>query len=1130
MAFAPANGTKQKPEPWHSEISSSLGHAIVITHTQAVIWQYKQTTLAASIPKPLAVVLPQQPAKAPAPSHPLPLGMLVHDSGAGEIALLVVMPVSGQVNYWESAKSAERGDHIRQRQQGLQGTVGGLMFGETITSVTEAEPDGFVLTTSHGRLVHLSVKDSQGRPLITMQFLRSNSSSSGSFFGTLTSVFSAASWRRDIAAVRSGPLRGKSHRSCIVATAQGTFQVWDLARHSSKALIFETDAKDEIFGSLQKSNLTSLLDGVKSDFTVVDFAVFPSSEGTTSTKDSHRLLVLTFTREGHGGSYSLVDLHVGRGAVQVDVVHPITCFSQGVFEQDRRNTFKAQVLLPEPAQTAFIFFDASVVLVSLARIEESPSSQLQLESHSLPDPFQDTLYLRSDLDYHVVGCSAEVCDKDTGEAKCVFLVHGFGMAQIFTLPAKDGQTASDRSAVTVKSKVEQAVFYGSRENGLLDFSPGRSQFSIEAYELEAATLDINDSIMRSTASYIAALNISMDDQLRKRAGALANLINYTRRWSLKPSTRWHLLWSAEKMAAARAIWQYYNSELSVRKDGQKSLLPELLDMVSENYKKLNRPDRGESDVVRHYLINDVWRIELVVPWARQALAELYEEGVRDPSKLARLISEADDIQIRAMEAAFSFRTANFGRYGFSPDQLVDGIYQGSYETLPEIWTSIPESVDKVKELADMSRETALNNDMSPVDQEVGGDIELSKKLAQDNPRLVHICCQVYDERCRWLQSRPDDRRKAQGEALYRTYLQVRRDLIVKIDDLGLPDEGIKLAEKYGDMQALVDVIDRNTLHSLDRMAEAGISDSEEEELQYRLTSNRQLVESYFGKYGDEWADVLYSKAISRNEVADLFDNVGGFQEFLTRYLRKRPEFAKASWINEVVAEKDYARAAEDLLESHKHESNLWSKKVELSMGKLALMAAEEKGQMNNAEVSKQIRRADRRVAIIDIQNELYGYIEPALRSALDESAKADIALAEFGQNTKKRPTLRSLMQKSMKTLTAREVIRLDDLIDTLTLISINTPHTKSEKQFADRRFFLAMKLLKLAGLRTTDLGRYELHEKVIWRRCVIQDNWEKFNRTEGMTDDQVEAVTSSTSLFRTFKAGFEDGALACLTF
>lgn len=1130
MAFASVDGTNQKPEPWHSEISSSLGHAIVITHTQAIIWQYKQTALAASIPKPLAVLLPQQPAKAPAPSHPLPLGMLVHDSGAGEIALLVVMPVSGQVNYWESARSAERGDHIRQKQQGLQGTVGGLMFGETITRVTEAEPDGFVLTTSHGRLVHLSVKDSQGRPLITMQSLRSNSSSGGGFFGTLTSVFSATNWRRDVAAVRSGPLRGKSHRSCIVATAQGTFQIWDLARHSSKALMFEIDARDEIFESLQKSNPTSFPDGVKSDFTVIDFAIFPSSDGITSTKDSHRLLVLTFIKEGQGGSYNLVDLHVGGGAVQVDVVYPITCFSPGVFDQDRWNTFKAQVLLPEPAQTAFIFFDASVVLVSLARIEESPSSQLQLEAHSLPDPFQDTLYLRSDLGYHVVGCSAEVCDKDTGETKCTFLVHGFGMAQISTLPTKDGQTAVDRSAVTVKSKVEQAVFYGSRENNLLDFSPGRSQFRIEARELEAATLEINDSIMRSTSSYIAALNISMEDQLSKRANALANLIDYTRRWSLKPLTRWHLLWSAEKMAAARAIWQYYNSELSVRTDGHKSLLPELLDMVSEDYKKLNRPDRGESDIVRHYLINDVWRIELVVPWARQALAELYEEGVRDPSKVARLISEADDIQIRAMEAAFSFRTANFSRYGFSPDRLVDGIYQGSYETLPEIWTSIPESVDKVKELADLSRETALNNDISPIDEEVGGDIELSKKLAQDNPRLVHICCQVYEERCRWLQSRPDDRRKAQGEALYRTYLQVRRDLIVKTDDLGLPDEGIKLAEKYGDMQALVDVIDHNTSHSLDRMAEAGISDSEEEELQYRLTSNRELVESYFGKYGDEWADVLYTKTICRNEVADLFDNVGGFQEFLTRYLRKRPEYAKVSWINEVVAEKDYARAAEDLLESQKNERNLWSKKVELSMGKLALMAAEEKGQADKAEVSKQIRRADRRVAIIDIQNRLYEYIEPALRGALDESAKADIALTEFGQNTKKRQTLRNLMQKSMKTLTAREALHLDDLIDTLTLITIHTPHTKSEKQFADRRFFLAFKLLKLAGLRTTDVGRCELHEKVIWRRCMIQDNWEKINRTEGMSDAQVEAVTSSTALFRTFKAGFEDGALTRLTF
>ncbi|MCJ1243472.1 hypothetical protein MMC30_000669 [Trapelia coarctata] len=1110
-------------EQWHSEISSTLGHAVAMTHTKAIIWQYKQTTLAAAISKPFVVVLPQQPAKTPAPLHPLPLGMLVHDSGAGQIALLVIMPVSGQVNYWESAKRAEQGDHIRQKQNGLQGTVGGLMSGETITRVTEAEPDGFVLTTSNGRLVHLSVKDSQGRPSISTQFLRSNSASSGSFFGTITSVFSAASWRRDIAAVRAGPLRGKSHRPCVVATAQGVFQVWDLVRHSSKTLVFEADAKEELFRSIQKSSSRLFRDEFKNDLSIIDFAVFPSPDGPSSTKDSHRLLVLTHIKEGRIGTYSLVDLRIGEGDVEIEVVHPVNCFYGGLYDENRWNLLKPRVLVPNPAQTAFVFFDTSIVIVSLAQIEESPSSQLQLESHSLPDPFQDTLYLRQDVEYHVVACSAEDADNDNGKAKCVFLVHGFGMARVTALPAKEGQTASDRSAVTVKSKVEQAIFFGGRENNLLDFNPGRSQFKIEAHELEAATLEINDSIMRSTSSYIPALNLSMDDQLYKRAEALANLIHFTQRWTLKPLTRWQLLWSAEKMAAARAIWHYYNAELSVPTDGSKLLLPELLDMVSEKYKKLNRPERGEGDIVRHYLINDVWRIELVIPWCHHAVEELYGEGVRDSAKLARLISEADDIQIRAMEAAFSFRTANFSRYGFDPTQLVDGIYQGSYETLPEIWTSIPENVIKVKALADMSRDTALKNDTTPTDEEAGVDIELLKKLARDNPSLVHICCQVYEERCRWLQSRPDARSKAEGEALYRTYLQVRKDLIVKIDELGLPDEGIKLAEKYKDMQALVDVIEQNTAHSLDRLAEPGISDTEDEELQDRVTTNRGLLESYFRKYGDDWADVLYTKTISRGEIADLFENVGGFQEFLTRHLRKRPEYSKISWINEVLAEKDYSRAARNLMESYKHDTNLWSRKVELSMGKLALMAAEEKGPRDNAEVATQLRRADRRLAIIEIQDQLYEYIEPALRSALDESAKADIVLTEFGHNTKKRPTLRSFMQKTMKALTAREALPLDDLIDTLTLINMHTRHTQSEQQFADRRFLLALKLLKLSGLRSTDLDRYGLHEKTIWRRCMIQDKWEDINRTEGTTDAQVIAATSSTTLFRTLKSGFEDG-------
>ncbi|MCJ1379109.1 hypothetical protein MMC17_002209 [Xylographa soralifera] len=1112
-------------EPWQSEISSSLGHAVATTHNQAIIWCYRHGS-PIDITKPLVIKFPKLTPKPLSPLHPLPLGVLVHDSGAGEIALLVIMPLSGQITYWESVKQAANADLVRQKQQVLVGSIGGLLSGEAITRITEAEPDGFILTTSNGRVMHLAVRDPQGRPHISTQYMRSNATSGKGLLGSIASVFSAGSWRRDIAAVHTGALRGKFHRTCIVATAQGLFQAWELARHSVKTLLFEVDVRDEVFAAIQKSRVGSFTEDMKSDFLVLDFALFPKPEVTAEDNPSHRLLVLTFIRKGRVGIYNLVDLSIQNGSVEIDVVHPITCYSEGQHPAQNWESFRTQLLLPEPAQTAFVILDKSIVLVSLARIEETPSSQIQIESHTLPDTFQETLHLRQyDHDYHVVGCCSEL-GTDSGKATCTLLVHGFGMARITTLPLKEGQSALERSTVTVKSKMEQAIFYGEMQYNLFDFDPGRSEFRIDGPGLEAAALEINDSIMSSSSPYILAITPSMEHQLELRATALAELIKYTSRWSLKSETRWQLLWNAEKMTAAIAIWKTYNAQLSSRNQERGTmLLPELLDMMNAMYKVENRPERGETDIVRHYLIHDVWRIELVIPWAGKAVEELYNEGIQDPATQLSLIHQAVDIQTCSMEAAFAFRAANAEVYGLGEDMIEDGIYQGKYDSLPEPWTSIPETLVHVKKLADVSRQIALNHADTPGSEDGGVDFEIVKKVAADNPRLVHICCQVYDERCRWLKAQPDAQTKAEADALIRAYHQIRRDLIVQIADLEMPNEGIKLAERYQDMQALVDVIERSTSQAVERLAEPGLSESDELDYRIQLESNRQKMESYFATYGSKWADVLYSNTIAHGAVKDLFDNVGNYQKFLTLYLRGKPEYNKLSWINEVLAEHNYAKAADALMAIQKQESSLWSKKIELSMGKLALLAAEEQEipQVKGEIAVKIIRRADRRMEMIDIQDQIYAYIQPALVQALDEDARFKIAIEEFGlYATKAMPTLRTIFEQNIAKLVSCQVLDAEDIIDMITLINDDTQHV-DDQGFPRQRFFLALKVLTLTGLGKLDPGRHELHEKIIWRRCMLNDDWEVLNQTEAKDDEAVARETGATALFQTLKAGFEDG-------
>ena len=1074
--------------------------------------------------KPLIVKLPFPSSRTTGyGQQDLPLGTLVHDSGAGELALLVVMPTTGRVTYWESVTAAASTDQVRQKQQGLHGTIGSLFSGEHITSITDAEPDGFLLAFSTGRVAHLAVRDPQGRLLISIQFLRSNAGAGGGFLEGVRSVFSSAGWRKDIAAVRVGPLVGKSHRTGIIATTQGLFQVWNLARHSSKTWLYEVEARKDIFKFVKKSG-QAMADESVNDFLIVDFVPFPRTSNDLPEPNNHRLLVLTSFKSGSQIDYNLVDLTIRTASIEIEVIHPLSFSSSAQPEQHGYKQSKPRILLPEPAQTAFVVFDDTVVMVSLTKIEQSPSSQLQTEGHQLPDIFQDILYLNRKLQYHVVACSTEPPDRDCTKASCVFLVHGFGLARVTVLPPKEGQSAADRTSVTRKSKIEQAIFFGSMPENLLEFrsETPRKQYTDE--ETETAILEINDSIMRSTSQYIPALAPSMEHQLKLRATALSDLISYARSFRLKPLTKWHLLWSAEKMAAARAIWQSFNAGLEFQVPNQKIFLVELLDMVSEDLKIENQPERGETDIVRHYLTHDIWRIEYVIPWAFKAIKELEVEGIRDAVSQAALASQAEDVQISGMEAAFAFREANAARYGLGEGMVEDGIYQGDYESLPEFWTSIDATVAGTQGLADFSRHIALQNAESPADEDGGLDLSVLAKIAKDNPRVVHIYCQVCEERIRWLKSSSHDHYRALGNALVPEYHKNRKNLIKGTVDLELPAEGIKLAEKYRDVEALVEVLEASTSQTETRLKERAYGDSEEEEdLRDRLDLNQKHIEKYFTTYGVKWANALYSKTIANGQYADLLENVAGFRGFLTQFLRSKPEYAKLSWINDITAERNYSKAADSLLVAQKAETNLWSKKIEVSMHKLALLAAKEKDEIDQPTLIKGVRRGDRRMAILSIQENLYASVRQTLITAIDDTARIQELMKSFGKHfVSGKPTLKKSLEYNFKKLVARQVLDIEELIDTLTLMDANK--AEGDPTFADSRFFLALKLLRLTGFERTDPSRVKLHAANIWRRCMIRDNWESLNRTENKNDADVEEEIGGTVLFKTLKAGYLDGS------
>ncbi len=166
--------TDQYIDRQHGAIFSSNGYALTLTHTHAIVWPYTSTTTS---PETFTFALPYPSKHA---SDPLPLATLVSPSTSSEEpGLLVVMPISGKIAYWESISSAATLDFIRQQRTGVEDAIHGMFSGEYVVELVYAESAGFMLAFSTGRLAYMSVRDSHGRPAISVQFLRSGLGSSG---------------------------------------------------------------------------------------------------------------------------------------------------------------------------------------------------------------------------------------------------------------------------------------------------------------------------------------------------------------------------------------------------------------------------------------------------------------------------------------------------------------------------------------------------------------------------------------------------------------------------------------------------------------------------------------------------------------------------------------------------------------------------------------------------------------------------------------------------------------------------------------------------------------------------------------------------------------------------------------
>ncbi|KAI8625733.1 Nup133 N terminal like-domain-containing protein [Xylariaceae sp. FL1651] len=1129
----------------HGSLDSSTGCALSLTHTHAVVWPY---AAAASSPESFTFTLPY-PSKHS--TDPLPLGSLVSPSASSsEPGLVVVMPMSGKITYWESISSASTLDFMRQQQTSVEDSIPGMFSSEFVIQIVSAETAaGFILAFSSGRMAYLSVRDAHGRPKVSVQFLRTSlGPSSSGLLGSIRHALSHVALQGDIAAVRVDRSSNQGECTVVAATSKGRINSWRIHRGGHHDLLTETDARNAILEGIQRADPTNST-FVPESMKILDFCFVPKGMSTKYTdmsqlrrlpasENQQHLLFLTSIDNKHTCRYNLVEAVVVNGvssesSVNVGLVRPISTFCT---PPSSHALAKPRLYLPKPAIIAFLVFDHATVVASIAQPPESPESQIMQDNHTLPAAFEDVVDLRHDPALEIVGSGFEepqIRDLGGDEVRpvriktknptAVLLVRGAGTLRVAVTDFE--RFAGEKPPqVTAKIKLEQAVFFGVKEDNPLKFDV-QHNIRFNDKEYGRAALELSSEILTSTGPHLSPLAARLDTNIKDRVRYLDKIMVQMKSIgvNLDRGTKWQLLWNAEKMHVASTLWRKHEEFLHMRPAGlKKSIVAEIVEYIRSEEK--SQPDRakGETDELRHWFIHDAHRMELFIAWAYEVIKH-NSKAKLDPAALTRLIYEASDIYNSAVRDAYAFRESHLELYGLKGEKLEHGILESDYAGLPIPWTASRFIANNVKRQVELATEWVKQEPESQTEAQT----ILVEKTREILPEMTEVYLSVLQELARSYLASEDPKLVLEGQKYENLYQEDRHAKVVLLSQSENWEAAIKIAETHKSLPALAEVLTREIDALRDELSVPNTAADELERIESKMAEKEDKVQECFGTYGKDFAFPFYEYLFTTYGVDALLE-YDGDKTYKTMYLRTKPELAKISWINDIIGEEDIDHAADTLLDlGLAREQQVWNKKIELSLGKLARMAESSrpssKASMSVQEVNingttedARVDAIDKELAVIGIQNEFYNtQIRPIISVALDESEELGLVLEAFAlKHPKKYKILSQIFEDAIKRLLKHEALDALTLIDLLSLVTLPS---ETKENIADQ-FFLAIQVA-YNGLRGAERVQAE---RLVWRRCYLREDWSAINNTSMKDDDETLDVLGQTDLFQFYCTLYAD--------
>lgn len=1124
--------------------------ALAITRRKAYVWDYTAHVPSSGSTRTFDVPWPARG------EGELPFGALVPGATGSDVGLVLVGAEDGKVVFYESIERASAGlELFGEKKTGVEGVIASFASSEHVVDLIAADHAGFILRLSTGRIVHMTLRDAQGKAKVFTQPLRPGEANAG-LLGSLRGLITGP-WKRDVVSIKTRSLdaRARGEMQVVSLTRGCEVQLWDVSWSGNYAFQGTVDFRGllamELRGDLAPETQGAVESLSAEDFVIVDKTLPGGRNNEVATLATDRPLTLwVLLATGTLGTriYHLAQLTLVRDEVNVDRI--IKLGSYPSLEHSRR----PRVAIPRPGHTALVAFDHAVIVVSTTTVElpDDPNAQLHGdESYIEPQSqgFEDVIFLKEGGEHSLAVTDLVSEETKGGHTSAIAFVSSAGLMRISVV---DPTGDVERSRIPVKSKIEQAIFYGALgQESILDFSQkGDAQYS--ANEVEEAALAISDEVLRSVSHFINTNPTSIDSYLDHKTKALRALVSHVRRNYpvLSRAAMWKLLWDAEKVAAAREMWRLHEDHVAGRRQSGQQTAPVLQD-ICRSMREKGMPgmsNTSEENYVRRFMIYGLQNTGMALSCIYGFLSEL-PEGEQGPDSTLRVVAEADELWQHALQTIFSFRADNASLYGIPPEIIEEGILNSSAEftDLPEPWTSSADMLHASSRIPRVSRDLATAH-YDPDSASATPDLMAQiGQIRSTNPDLIKVCCLIYRERIAWLESRHTKKEQGWAEQLTLAYERDRHEQFRSLAAIGSAGEGMALAERYGDMQTLTELVMGEVQYVTVELDSNTLSNEERKTALDVLKALNERITRYFKLFGDRWADAFFNEQFDGPRAGHWLQQAQKeWGSYLTAYLRREKSRGRVGWINDVTAVEDFARAAASLLYvGQELETKVWGKKVESAMGKLCLLAAQEESGRDPAQLEPAMEQAKGELMLVHIQDRLYAHVRAETVDALDEIAAVQLAMDRFATKISDRYMAHEEVLRQLFTrLLAHRVLSVEELLDVLTLSDnflYDGDSVRPNGNLDGTEFALALEALE-AVRSSLPQARLETLLKLTWKRCYTYDDWATLtsqqssstgggktrgskNNTTGSTDADIASRLRSTAPFRTLAALYDSGKL-----